>query len=96
MKAKKAGAHANLRVQELKDTMGAVGGERGRSGLTSLRSRQKMWEATADEGLEVPVRAKLSRGEPASQWYNLTISYLKGPQHGNADALTRLVVDCDD
>ncbi|GBM54862.1 Retrovirus-related Pol polyprotein from transposon 297 [Araneus ventricosus] len=40
-----------------------------------------------------PHGAKLSRWALALQRYNLTISYRKGVQHGNADALSRLAID---
>ncbi|GBL82646.1 hypothetical protein AVEN_263720-1 [Araneus ventricosus] len=40
-----------------------------------------------------PHGAKLSRWVLALQRYNLTISYRKGIQHGNADALSRLAID---
>ncbi|GBL85834.1 Retrovirus-related Pol polyprotein from transposon 297 [Araneus ventricosus] len=41
----------------------------------------------------VPHGAKLSRWALALQRYNLTISYRKGIQHGNAYALSRLAID---
>ncbi|GBM37383.1 Retrovirus-related Pol polyprotein from transposon 297 [Araneus ventricosus] len=40
-----------------------------------------------------PHGAKLSRWALALQRYNLTISYRKGVQHGNADALSRVAID---
>ncbi|GBN26413.1 Retrovirus-related Pol polyprotein from transposon 297 [Araneus ventricosus] len=40
-----------------------------------------------------PRGAKLSRWALALQRYNLTVSYRKGIQHGNADALSRLAID---
>ncbi|GBN70331.1 Retrovirus-related Pol polyprotein from transposon 297 [Araneus ventricosus] len=40
-----------------------------------------------------PHGAKLSRWALALQRYNLTISYRRGIQHGNADALSRLAID---
>lgn len=41
----------------------------------------------------LPHGAKLTRWALALQRYNLKISYRKGSQHGNADALSRLVVE---
>ncbi|GFU05558.1 hypothetical protein NPIL_6521 [Nephila pilipes] len=43
-----------------------------------------------------PHGEKLSRWKLAWKWYNLTTSIRKGTQHGNAEALSRLVVDCVD
>ncbi|GBN32960.1 Retrovirus-related Pol polyprotein from transposon 297 [Araneus ventricosus] len=40
-----------------------------------------------------PHGAKLSRWALALQRYNLTISYRRGIQHGNADAVSRLAID---
>ncbi|GBN43265.1 Retrovirus-related Pol polyprotein from transposon opus [Araneus ventricosus] len=42
----------------------------------------------------VPHGAKLSRWTLALQRCNLTISYRRGIQHGNADASSRLAIDC--